>query len=209
MTELSTRKQLMGYALDFTSYLVSQLEDIDRAILFGSVARGDYDEKSDVDMFIDTKNKKLEGKIAKLTENFYKTEKAKIWKLKGVSREFSVIVGELDSNEWKDLKRAMLSNGIVLYGKYKGDAEKIYQYSVFSFEAIKPESKRVSIYRSLFGFHVGKKKYHGIGQKYNLVKLGKGVIAVPIEYALEIKKLFKENKVTPKIYDIWSDTKVG
>ena len=202
------RNELIGYALDYVSYLISQLEEIGRVILFGSVARGDFDEKSDIDIFIDTKNKKLESKILRLTENFYKTEKAKAWRLKGVSMLFSTVVGELDSYEWKDLKRAMLNNGIVLFGKYKDVSEKIYFYTLFSFRDIKPESKRVGIHRTLFGFRIGSTKYTGLLEKYSITWLGKGVIAVPVEHALEIKKLFKEKKIAVKVYDLWSDSRI-
>lgn len=202
---MSERNELISYALDFVSYLISQTKGIERVILFGSVARGDFDEESDVDLFVDTKNSKLEKKILKLKDNFEKTEKAKRWSLKGISNPFSCVVGDLDSKEWKDLKRGMVNNGIILYGKYKAIGEKIYQYTLFSFEGIKPESKRVGVFRKLFGFKTGKKKYPGLVGKYEMVRLGKGNLAVPAEKVLEMKKFFKEKKVAVKLYDFWSD----
>jgi predicted nucleotidyltransferase len=202
---MNKRNELISYALDFVAYLINKVEGIDRVILFGSVARGDFDEESDVDLFIDTKNKKLESKILRGNNNFEKIEKAKRWKLKGVNNPFSCIVGELDSEEWKDLKRGMINNGVILYGKYKAVSERIYQYTLFSFEGIKPESKRVGIYRKLFGFKAGKKRYPGLVEKYDLIKLGKGNIAVPVERALELKTFFRKRKVLVKLYDFWSD----
>ena len=109
------KTELHSYALDFASYLLSNTGGIQRIILFGSVARGDFDKESDIDLFIDTNDKKLEKIIPKLTDSFYSTEKAKRWKLKGITHHFSCLVGELDSSEWKDLKRSIINHEIVLY----------------------------------------------------------------------------------------------
>ena len=50
------RKSLIGYAAGFVSFIMDSRvgEDINRIILFGSVARGDFGKKSDIDLFIDT-----------------------------------------------------------------------------------------------------------------------------------------------------------
>jgi predicted nucleotidyltransferase len=202
---MTTRNELISYALDFTSYLLAQLNGINRVILFGSVARGDFGSKSDVDLFIDTKNAKLEKEVLNLAETFHRTQKSKSWKLKGVNNDLSCIVGDLDGEEWKDLKRGMVNNAIILYGKYKAAADKIRQYTLFSFGNIKPESKRVALHRQLFGFEQEKRKYQGLTTKFQLVRLGSGTILAPIEYALELKNVFKERKIPVKLYDVWSD----
>ena len=200
------RNELIAYTLDFASYLISKEKKIDRIILHGSVARGDFDEKSDIDLFIDTKEK-IEKKIIKITDNYYKTKKFKEWELKGVNNPFSVITGKLDSKEWKNLKRSIINTGIILYGKYKAEAEKINHYTLFSFENIKPDKKRIAIFRKLFGFKTGKKHYPGLIEKIKAIKAGKGSILVPIEHVNELKKYFQGKKVAIKLYDLWSDTK--
>ena len=126
------RNDLIAYALDFTSYLVSEIENLDRIILYGSVAKGEFDEESDIDLFIDTKEK-IDKKVNKVIDNYYKTKKFMEWELKGINNTISCIVGILDSEEWKDLKRSIMNTGIILYGKYKGEVEKINQYTLFSF----------------------------------------------------------------------------
>ena len=207
MEKILKRNEIIAYALDFASYLLSKLEngEINRIILHGSVARGDFDEESDIDLFIDINDIKFEKRIAKLLENYYKTNSYKEWELKGLTNEISLISGKLDSDEWKDLKRAIMNTGIMLYGKYKSDIEKVKHYTIFSFENIKPDSKRVSIFRKIFGFKIGKKKYPGMAEKINAIKLGKGDILVPIEHTLELKKFFQEKKVSVKLYDVWMD----
>ncbi len=202
------RNEMISYAMDFVSFLISRLSSIDRVILFGSIARGDFNHESDIDLFIDTKDKKLENQVKKMEDAYSKSSKARAWQLKGIQNTFSCMVGILDSEEWKDLKRGMVNNGLILYDKYKAAAEKIHQYTLFSFENIRPESARVTANRTLFGFRVKGKKYPGMAERYNLVKLGKGVILVPIEHSLKIKSFFHEKKITVKVYDVWSDYKL-
>jgi len=203
---MQQKNELIAYALDFASYLLSKAGGISRIILHGSIAKGDFDEESDVDLFIDTKEK--EEKINKITDNYYKTKKFKEWELKGVSNKISIIVGELDSKEWQELKRSIINTGTILYGKYKSEVEKINQYALFSFESIKPDKKRITIFRKLYGFRIGKKQYLGIANKTNAVKVGKGCLLVPVEHVNELKEYFQEKKVAVKIYDLWSDTKL-
>ena len=101
-----------------------------------------------------------------------------------------------------------MNTGIILYGKYKGEVEKINQYVMLSFENIKPEKKRVAIYRKLFGFNTGEEKYVGLVKKVAGVRIGKGVIIVPVDLVKKIIEYLKEKKVAFKVYDIWSDSKI-
>ena len=205
---MSERNELISYAMDCASYILSKSKYIDKVILHGSVARGDFDEKSDVDLFIDTKNKKLEKTINNLLDKYYKTKRFKEWELKGINKSISIIVGDLNSKEWKGLKRAIINTGIILYGKYKSNVEKVYQYTLFSFENIKPDKKRIAVFRKLFGFKSGKKKYSGLAHKIGATRISKGTILVPAERVQEIQKYFQEKKVNFKLYDLWSDMEV-
>ncbi len=199
------RNEIISYSLDFASYLILKIENIDRIVLFGSVARADFHEKSDIDIFVDCK-KKIKN-FDKLVNDYYKTKKFEEWKLKGIEKEFSVVLGDLDSDEWKDLRRAILVDGISLYGKFTGSADNMQHYVMFSFENIKPDKKRVAIFRALFGFRQNKKEYLGLIEKLNGVRIGKGSFLVPASQAGALKRYFHEKKISFKIYDIWSDDK--
>ena len=199
----------IAYALDFVSYLISKISPIDRIILYGSMARGDFDDKSDVDLFIDTRDTKLEKQIQKTKEDYLKTAAYKRWSLKGFTHPFSLIVGKLDSSEWKNLKRALANTGIVLYGRYATGAEKTHQYLLLSFENVAPESKRIVMHRKLFGFTQGKKQYAGLVSKTRALKIGKGALLVPTAHAKEIVDYLYLKKVSLKLYDVWSDTELN
>ncbi len=201
------QNDLISYSMELASFLVRKIKDIEKIILYGSIARGDFHSDSDIDLFVEIdkkKNKKIQG----LQNEFYKTENAKKWRLKGIKNEFSIIVGDLNEGEWKNLKRAIINTGILLYGKYKANVEKNYSYSVFVFENIKPDKKRIAVFRKLFGFKLGKQNYSGLVEKLKGIKLGKSSVLIPLENVRKIKDYFNEKKVKFKIYDFWSDVEV-
>jgi len=50
-----SQNEIIAYAMDFCSYLISKIDKgINSIILYGSIVRGDFDEESDIDLFIDT-----------------------------------------------------------------------------------------------------------------------------------------------------------
>lgn len=206
MHQETSRNELIAYAMDFASYIISKTGGVDRIILHGSIVRGDFDDASDVDLFIDTKAKNAEKQIQKIADDYYKTEKYKQWELKGITTEVSLIVGVLDSPEWKDLKRAMLTTGILLYGKYTAESEKTHQYTLFSFGKIRPESRRVTAYRKLFGFTQGKKSYMGLAEKFRALRVGTGSLLVPAAHVHDLLEYFKDRRISVKLYDVWSDS---
>ncbi|MFH1586096.1 MAG: nucleotidyltransferase domain-containing protein [archaeon] len=202
------RNELISYAMDFAGYLIKKVDGIEKIILHGSVSRGDFDEDSDIDLFVEVLDKNKEKEIRSAEEEYYKTESFKRWKLKGFDNDFSILVGKLDSDEWKDLKRAIVNTGILLFGKFKSNIEKINQYTLFVLENIKPDKKRIAVFRKLFGFKIKNKVYPGDLDKINGIKLGKGMLLVSAEHSKKIKDYLKSKKVTPKIYDFWSDVEI-
>ena len=91
---------LMAYAYDFVSYLFSEkyLEEhkIIDVLLYGSVARSEANEKSDIDIFINVlkPNRKLEEMIEHTISGFYDSDWCKKWKRMGIENKISVLMGE-------------------------------------------------------------------------------------------------------------------
>ena len=88
------RNELIALAMEYASYLMHNMPNINNIILFGSVARGDFDKKSDIDIFVDVANpgKKDEDCVRKLTDNFYNTKCFEKWKLLGMQKDFSAMM---------------------------------------------------------------------------------------------------------------------
>lgn len=196
---------LIAYAQDFVSYLLTEkyMEKykIKNIILYGSVARGAASEKSDIDIFIDVlkSDKSLEKNIKSTIKRFYKSSWFKKWERLQTKNEISCLVGNLE--EWKDLKASIISDGIVLFGKFKPKVKGKLMV-LFSLNPIKPDSRRIGINRKLFGFTKYKKKYGGLLKKYSGEKIAQSCFIVPIEFSKEIIKLLREKKVKFQIREI-------
>lgn len=195
---------LIPFAMDFTSFVLerSKREKIKRIILFGSVARSEYDEESDVDIFVDVfDDNTLKKELEKIKSEYLKSKRYEdYWLLKDVKNEIKLTIGNLD--KWKKLKNSIISNGLILYGKFEEMPEEAQHKTLFAWENIKPESKRVMLMKKLFGYSKGDKKYEGLLEKYKGERLGKGIITLPSSAADKFHQLFKKMKVTVRIKKI-------
>lgn len=194
--------ELISYAADFVSYLIQNLKEKDAhkiksIILFGSVARGEADKESDVDLFVDALDKNIEKEIKKIIDNFYSSAKFKnYWSLLGIKNEFNVIVGEL--NKWK-LKDSMLGNAVILYQKYSPALKEGSNKVILYWGNVKPNSKRVMLSKKIFGYvHYGK-RYLGLLEKFKGIKIGANVLLIDTEHLNIFLEAFHSFKVGIRI----------
>ena len=194
------QNKLISFASNFVSFLLDRVQ-VKSIILFGSVATNNFDKESDIDLFIET-DEKNENKINNLLLLYKKTKEYEKFKLEGIENELSIKVGNLE--DWKDIKRSIISNGIVLYGKYKGKPEELKHKLLFilNVQDLK-RSEKIKIWRKIYGYKqkVGKKNYicKGLAEK----KFGRGVFLVSIENSQEIINYLRKNKVKYGFFDIW------
>lgn len=193
--------------MEYASYLIHNMINIDSIILFGSVSRGDFDKESDIDIFINIKNSTKKDKeiIRKITNNFYNTKSFEKWKLLGIKNDFSVMVGNIDSDEWTNLRRSIMTDGILLYGKYLAKPKKMNHYVLVSYGSIKNDKKRVNLHRKLFGYALNGKRYQGTIEKENGIRVSSNSFLIKIDSYKKIKNIFDEMKINPKIIEVWKD----
>ncbi len=200
--------KLAGYALDFASFLLEKLGDdakeISQIILFGSVARGEAGEQSDIDLFIEA-DEKLENKLSRIRDDFYNSIKIrKYWQLLGIKNPINLSVGNL--KDWGDLQRSIIANGIILYGRYYGKPE-IKQHYLFVVSPGKNRNKNIALWRKLYGYSqkIGKKFYirEGLIKEYKGEKRARAVFTIPIEKAQEMILFLRKNKVNFQIIPFW------
>jgi len=198
-------KDLIGYATSFVAIVLPKIE-VDEIILFGSVARQEADKTSDIDLFFNIKEKSKEkmisNEIKKELEKFYKSKTAEIWQLKGITNPIKVETGKLD--EWK-LKRSIISEGIVLYGKYKGVPEKIIGFTYFNIKPIKDITKRNRIIRNLFGREEKTYSKKGTLENLNGKKLSPLSFILPIEHSQKIINFLNKEKIDFSFFEFWTD----
>ena len=205
--------KILAFTQDFVSFLIEDLEgieSIDKIILFGSTARQSADINSDIDIFIDTRNKGLEKKIYLIRDKFYNSIKyLKYWKLQGIKNKLNVHIGELD--KW-DLKRSIISDGITLFGKYE-EKPKSIAYSLFKINLTANRNKKVGMWRKIYGYKqkVGKKVYDikGLIERYGGKKLAPTLFIVPLLHSQDVINFLRKEKVNHQIIEIWSDAKIG
>ena len=205
------RNKLVAYAMHFASFVVEHGIKLRSIILFGSVASGEFDKESDIDIFIDIaeSGRTEEKAVLGLLSNFEKTFGEK-WRLKGVNNQLSVTEGDINSKEWEDLKRAIQSYGIVLYGQYSEPAKNIRPYLLFSLNFQNSgRSQKVSLWRKIYGYgqKVGAKRYRskGLIEQLGGIKVEKGVVLVPAARTSEFKDFLRKNRVTYSLVEVWSD----
>ncbi|MBI2669441.1 nucleotidyltransferase domain-containing protein [Candidatus Woesearchaeota archaeon] len=181
-------------------------DKINKIILFGSVARGDFTEKSDVDIFADA-DEKLESDVLKILKLFDASRARETWKLKNVMNEISVKVGNLQ--KWR-LRREVISSGIMLYGKYSEIPEKTKYSALITLDVRKKSTaEQMQIWRNLYGYaqKIANKTYSAAGlvQEAGGKKLGKAIILIPMERRIQILQFLNKNRVHYSLHEIWSD----
>lgn len=198
--------ELISYAEAFVSFVLSKIPEIKEIILFGSVARGEAGKESDIDLFFNVGGKRDEEKIEKITKyelgRFYKSKIAETWFLRGIKNEININVGRLE--EWK-LKRSIISDGIVLFGKYKEEPKGMKSYAYFEIEAIKDIAKRNKIIRKLFGRKEKRYFKEGMIEGFGGKKLSKSSFVVDLRHGNEVLKILQEEKVKFSFFELWTD----
>lgn len=200
------QNKLIAYALDFVSFLIEKKIRLNKAILFGSVAAGEFDDESDVDIFLETEDKETD--IIKLLTEFEKT-KGENWKLKGISNQIAIKMGKKEN--WPQLRRSIQSHALTLYGLFKEIPEKAQNYLLFFLNFnILQRMQKITVWRRLYGYKqkVKNKKYitKGIVELLEGKKLERSVVAIPSNKAKEFKELLNKNKINYKLLEIWTDS---
>ncbi len=206
-------RSLLPYAYDYVSLLMEDdgIRNYARSIiLFGSAARGDADEQSDADIFIDVPPKALESMkpaVSRAKKRFG-VAFGKKWAAVGIANPIKVMIGSLEEERWKELKAEMASYGAVLYGKFETKQDGLAHFALFSYSLSRTLQKRkMRLLRSLFGYStkMGKKVYRkaGLIEEIGGVKLGSNSFLVPVGKSRDIQKVFTAHGVTPEIREVW------
>lgn len=187
-------------AYSYTSYLIRQkniISKINGIFLFGSVSRGDFDDDSDIDIFIDTNDESIVKKASIITlKTFYSLE-GKKWEYKGVKNKLSVKVGKLE--EW-DLKDSVEKEGIILYSQ---SSPKLKKFLLFKISTIRDSAKRVKVMRKIFGRKEKNYSEPGLTDKYPGEKISPSAFIISSEGMHEAASLLTKEKAEFSFKEIW------
>lgn len=164
------------------------------------------DENSDIDLFIELYSNDNKDNILKQSnlalKEFLKSENYNLWKLRNVDNVINCFVGTLKKQT--DLKRSLISEGIVLYGKYFNKI-KGSNYSLFSLEVINEKNKRYKVFRRLFGRNEKIIKTKGIVKELGGKQISTRVFLIPLKQAQIILKYLRKEKVNYHMIEITKD----
>lgn len=205
------KNELLSYIYDFIRFLTANNKgELPEVILFGSVARGDFHKDSDIDLFINVKNKSEQKEIeqiVKKTRIEFETAASDSWHLKGINFPIRAIVGNLDSERWSALKREIISTGRVIYGRYQELPGKLNHHYLLSFDLknLLPKNK-VKFIRMLYGYE--SRKEHKVYRRTGIlqdkgIKINQNTLLISIEQYKVFLGLFKQFKIKHQVREIW------
>lgn len=181
--------------------------------LFGSVAKGDADRRSDIDIFIvfdtydkDFENMEAKTRISELALTLEKEYDRRI-QLIFTNKNYEGLDGHFIEEVFKE--------GILLFAKspsikVNGLNLEHYAMVMFSLEGLNSKDK-MKIKRILYGYKTEKivkgKRYKsekvGFVQKLQGLRLGAGIIAIPSRNVPDIEKELNRLRLTFKEIDLW------
>ncbi|MBI4451561.1 nucleotidyltransferase domain-containing protein [Candidatus Woesearchaeota archaeon] len=203
------QSELVAVALDFASFLLADSgigKRINKIVLFGSVASGVFDDESDIDVFIDT-----DLPQAQITERFKlwtMSTRAEFWRAIGIRNELSLRIGTLA--KWRDLHRSIISDGILLYGKYIEPPKGLRQHVLVSVSVpAMAASDSLKVWRHLYGYRqtVKGKMYitQGLVAGLGGMKIGRGILLMPAANAGKLFAYLRAARVRHTSRDVWTD----
>ena len=199
---------LRSYASYFAAFVLDRIpkndaKNIERIVLFGSVAKGEETKASDVDIFMECKKKNnlFEKKIITLLNNFYQSREGLLFKARGIENKINVKIGKLQ--EWEELYRSIASTGIILYGPYEAKElpTGVTHFILISWDNI--PKNRGAFLNKLYGFTSKNKKYPGLLSRYGGQRFGKSCILIPVQHKNEIFQLMQKYQIKAKAIEIF------
>lgn len=206
------QNELFAYTYNFISMIFENRkikDSLKQIILFGSIARGDFDEESDIDLFFEIKNEfneKETEQLIKATINKFEIVAEKTWNLRNINLPIKVIVGRDDDITWENLKEEIKNYGLVLYGQYQEQKENkaLISYSLKNLN----QNEKMNCLRKLYGYTTKTKKKvysnKGFISTIGAVKTATNQILAKIEDAKKIMALLKEFNVPCKVVKIYT-----
>jgi len=205
------QQELYSYVYDFISQLLENNESINlirKIILYGSVARGNFTEKSDIDIFIDTTNpSKLKAQVEKELNKFeQKVEKT--WALRGIKLPLKIMIENIEHSRWKNLREEIASYGKIIYGSIEETPMKLKHFLLVSYELKNlTQKEKMSLIRKLHGYISKKESVEytktGLVKEIAGEKMGSNIILIPRLEWDKIKKILSLYKTKYTIKDIW------
>jgi predicted nucleotidyltransferase len=180
---------------------LSKIEDVKAVILYGSLARGEFTSRSDVDLFIlttkDKTQKEIHDKIIELESE--------------IGRNIQPTIRTITELQKTDtgLLQNIFQEGKILYLREPFDIPSAIllqqkPYLIYSFQISSlPQKEKARFNRQLYEQTRKGYKYKGLLQEISGQKLSAGCVMIPYEQKGKIEKFFKKFKVEFEQLKVW------
>lgn len=199
------RELLLSYAHAFLSFLFrargASGGGIKSVYLFGSVARGDFDEDSDVDIFINTdrNHEKDAIRLSKIAlKNFYRSGESGKFRLLGVTNQINVKCGDIKA--WK-LLDSIKSEGIILHSSSASPL--LRKYFLVEIKPVKDAAKRNRIIRKLAGRKEAERKEKGLVEEISGQVLDSRHYIIPAEKISLVTRVLSKENAFFQLKEVW------
>ena len=175
--------------------------DIKSIFLFGSVARGDFDDDSDIDIFINTdkNNEKELDKFSKIAmKNFYESDEMKKFVLFGVENPISIKCGNVE--KW-GLFGSIKSDGVLLYSS--SISPFFRKHFLVELKPISDVAKRNRIIRKLAGRKEKNRKEKGMVEQIGGQVLDSRHYIMPAEKITSVTRVLSRENAIFEMREIW------
>ena len=180
---------------------LSRIEDVKAVILYGSLARGEFTSRSDIDLFILTTDgktqKEVEDKVIELESEIGKNIQPTIR-----------TIAELQKTD-TGLLQNIFQEGKALYLKEPSDIPSAIllqqkPFLIYSFQISSlPQKDKARFNRQLYEQTKKDYKYKGLLWEIGGQKLSAGCVMIPYEQKERIEKFFKKFKVKFEQLKVW------
>lgn len=184
------------------------------AILYGSVAKGNADRRSDIDMFLvfSTPHDPEKGKEFEVAHKIA----SEIQEELGVTNRFQFVFSNLKLGVDEGFLENLCKEGVIIWGrpiivdvnKLQLSPKTIVSYDISGLS----NYEKLRIHRALYGYevervHKGKRyvsRSRGLLAEVGGKRIGRAVILIPRESTRYLKRVFDESKVKYRALEVWS-----
>ncbi len=188
----------------FLMSIIEKVPSIQTVVLYGSIARGDYDKRSDIDIMLVVDSEDKEGLNTIISQVITELRP---------HREIRTVVTDLHDYD-EDYYQNVFREGRVLYGKVILTPENLAlkPYLIISYDLSgKPNTLQVKISKRVHGYTSKKVidgeekiyKYDGIEKKYNGKVISKSAVILPYDFGCEFTEELKGLGVPFKLLKVW------
>lgn len=181
---------------------MANVEGVIAIILFGSRARGDYDEYSDYDLLVIFEDEEVMWRNRKkLFEN--------VGKLRLFTQVLTRSIKEFAEKTEPTFRQNILEHGKLLYLRYPFQApafcENLKPMAIVSYDMRRlPQAEKMKVVYRLFGKKGKGQSICGVVEENGGLRLGDGCFMIPIEGLEAITQMMSECGVQFKVLRIYS-----